>query len=117
MPYITQSELPALLRPLVNVRLAGGADARGQRRYVDIAAAWHADEDDAARKFPDTDIHGLTGAGVLRQWDGKDEVIRWDTIRRVTLGDLRRSEDGFLHYHPRVTYDVIRAIEPVQVAA
>jgi hypothetical protein len=117
MPFITQSELPALLRPLIDRRLSGGSDARGQRPYCDIAAAWDAESDEPARGYPDTDIRGLTGAGVERQWDGKGEVIRWEHIRRVTVGEYLRGEDGWLHYHPRATYHVVSSIEPVQVAA
>lgn len=116
MPLITQSELPALLRPMVNAGV-GNSNPRGERPYCDIAAAWDVDSAEARRGYPDTDIRGLTGAGVQRQWDGTLEVIRWELIRRVTVGELLRGDDGFLHHHPRATYHVVSAIEPRQVAA
>jgi hypothetical protein len=115
MPILTQSELPRLLRRYVNVRLAGGDG--GQRQYVDIAAAWHPESDDAACKYPDCDIRGLTGAGIDRAWDGDSEVIRWELIRRVTVGEVIRDADGFLEYQPRKTYHVIAARAAVQVMA
>jgi hypothetical protein len=114
MPYITQSELPRLLRRYVNVRFAG--DANGQRPYVDVASAWHAESDGAPCHYPDCDIRSLTGAGIERAWDGKGEVIRWELIRRVTVGEYLRGEDGWLHYHPAETFHVIQR-SAQQVAA
>ena len=117
MPYITQSQLPDLLRPFINARLAGGSDARGQRRYADIAAAWSIDSEEARCNYSDCDIRGLTGAGVERCWDGKGEVISGELIRHVTVGEYLRGEDGFLHYQPSATYHVIQSHQPSQVAA
>ena len=112
MPYITQAQLPQLLRRFENVRFSG--DALGQREYVDIAAAWSADSEEARCKYPDCDIRALTGSGIERQWDGKGEVIEWDRIRSITIGRHERGADGMLHYHPRALYHVIPA---QQVAA
>jgi len=105
MPYITQAQLPDLLRRFENVRFAG--DDRGQRKYVDIAAAWYDDEDEGACKYPDCDVRAVLGAGVERQWDGKASVIPWGCIRSITVGDYARDGDGFLQYRPRQIYNVI----------
>jgi hypothetical protein len=107
MPYITTAELPELLRPFIDIKLAGGSNAAGERAYADIDAAWAVDSEEARRHYPDCDIRGLTGRGVERQWDGKGEAIRWELIRRVTVGQQLRGDDGFLHNHPRATYHVI----------
>lgn len=115
MPYITRSQLTELLRPFENVRFAG--DARGERPYVDIAAAWCTDSTEARCQYPDCDIRALTGAGVERQWDGKAEIIRWELIRSVTLGRYERDADGWLRYRPREIFHVIQNRQPVQVAA
>jgi hypothetical protein len=116
MPFITQSELPALLRPLINARLGGGSDSRGQRRYADVYAAWDAEDTVGCKQHPDCDIRGLTGAGIDRCWDGKGEVIRWDLVRRVTVGEYLRDAYGELRYFPHTTYHVVSAIAS-QVAA
>lgn len=113
MPYITAAKLPELLRRYENVRF--DRDDLGQRAYVDIAAAWHADSEEARCHYPDCDIRSLTGAGVERQWDGKAEIIRFGLIRSVTIGRYERDADGRLQYRPRQIFHVIH--QPVQVAA
>lgn len=111
MPYITINQLRQKLRPLVDARLTSGA-----RPYVDLHAAWFASDDAAPVHYPDCDIRALTGAGVMRCWDGKLECVDWDLIRTATFGDYRPHTDGSW-YHPRVTYQVIQRQQPAQVAA
>lgn len=115
MPYITQAQLPELLRRYENVRFAG--DDRGQRPFVNISAAWTEDSEKASCGYPDCDIRALTGAGVERQWDGQADVIRWELIRSVTVGRYERDSDGFLQYRPHKLYHVIRKSQPERRAA
>lgn len=115
MPYITEAQLPELLRSFENGRFA--ADELGQRPYVDIATAWHQDDEDAPCQYPDCDIRGLTGAGVQRQWDGKLETIRWGLIRTLTIGRYERDAEGWLQYRPRRIYQVISRTQAQQEAA
>ncbi|UPT53088.1 hypothetical protein [Synechococcus phage Yong-M3-232] len=115
MPYITEAQLPQLLRRFENIRFSD--DGNGQREYIDIAAAWHEDDADGRCHYPDCDIRALTGAGVERQWDGGAEVIRFNLIRTVTIGCYERGSDGWLEYRPREIYRVISKRQPERVAA